>query len=60
MHKTNKQRERAFFFFYRMPDSCTVFGCNNKSEGNGRALHGIPFFFLQSLPRVSEKQGKMD
>ena len=40
--KTNKQRD-SFFFFYRVPDSCIVFGCNNKSEGNGRALHGIPF-----------------
>ena len=28
----HKQRERAFFFYnYRMPDSCIVFGCNNLS-----------------------------
>ena len=32
------------FFFYRMPDSCIVFGCNDKSDSeNGKALHRKPF-----------------
>ena len=58
IHWKQAQRERVFFF-YRMPDSCIVFGDNNKSDSeNGRALH-IPFF-LQSSPRVIEKKEKMD
>ena len=56
--ETSTKRERVFFF-YRMPDSCIVFGDNNKSDSeNGRALHIT--FFLQSSPRVIEKKEKMD
>ena len=42
-HLAQTERE-IVFFCYRMPDSCIVFGCNNKSDSeNGRALHRIPF-----------------
>ena len=42
----NKHKKREIvFFFYRMPDSCIVFGCNNKSDPeDGMPLHRIPFF----------------
>ena len=33
------------FFFYQIPDSCIVIGCNKKGDPeNGIALHRIPFF----------------
>lgn len=39
------QTKRDSFLFYRMPESCFVFGCNTKSDPeNGVALHGKPFF----------------
>ena len=44
-HAKQAQTERDSFLFYRMPDSCIAFGCNNKNDlENGRALHRIPFF----------------
>ena len=31
IHAQNKHKQREIaFFFYRTPDSCIVFGCNNK------------------------------
>ena len=43
--QTKTKRDAVAFFFYKMPDSCIIFGCNNKSDSeSGRALHRIHFF----------------
>ena len=46
IHARNKHKQgKLAFFSDRIPDSCIVFGCNNKSDSeNGRVLHRIPFF----------------
>ena len=52
MYARNKLKQGEIaLFFYKIPDSCIVFGCNNKSYSkNARALHRIPFI------AVSEKE----
>ena len=58
----NKHKQEYRFFFYRMPYSCIVFGCNNKSDSeNGRVLHRIPFFNDHCLEwvRGMKKNGSM-
>ena len=58
MQNKHKQREIAFFF-YRMPDFCIVFQCNNKSDSeNGRTLPRIPFFNNHHPKWVSERKEK--
>ena len=58
-HSRTKQaqteREIALFF-HRMPDSCIVFGCNNKSDSeNGRAMQ---YPFLTIIARIAGKEGQ--
>ena len=49
------------FSFNRMPDSCIVFGCNNKSDPeNGIALHRIPFFKIIAWSEWQLRRKKMD
>jgi len=58
MHETSINRERGYIF-YRKPDSCIVFGRNNRCDPeNGIALHRIPL--LYDHPPESEKKEKLD
>ena len=62
MHETSinreRERERANIF-YRKPDSCIVFGHNNRCDPeNDIALHRIPL--VHDHPPESEKKEKMD
>ena len=59
MHKTNKQRE-LFFFFTGCLIRVLFLDVTTKVKEMAELCTEYPFFFLQSLPGVSEKQGKMD
>ena len=44
--ETSTKRERKLsFFFHRMPDPCTAFGCNNKT-GSRQSFRQNTFFFF--------------
>jgi len=61
-HAQNKQTERESFFFFFT--GCLIrvlfLDVTTKVKEMAELCTEYPFFFLQSLPRVSEKQGKMD